>query len=116
MYIFEALKYLMYQESTRELIYTARSLEKRRDIRGIVLQPAYEYSKRSHVYSMFWSEHLENNVFNLRFPTNNGLKKSRRLFSRIKPGIYMDSDGTLLRVNKPEDRKQGIYYARQQKI
>lgn len=96
MYIFEALKYLMYQESTREFVYTARSWQERRDIRGIVLQPAYEYSKESNVYSMLWSEHLENNCSYLRFSNEDGFKRVQRLFSRVRPGKYVNSDGTLI--------------------
>ena len=96
MYIFEALKHILYQESMREFVYPTRSWQERRDIRGIVLQPAYEYSKESNVYSMFWSEHLERNVFQLRFPSGDGLKRIHRLFSRVRSGKYVNSDGTLI--------------------
>lgn len=96
MYIFEALKYLMYQESAREFVDTANSWKERRDIRGIELHPAYAYSKESNVYSMLWSEHLENNTFNLRFSNEDGFKRVQRLFSRVRPGKYVNSDGTLI--------------------
>lgn len=96
MYVFEALKYLMYQESTRELIYTARSWEKRRDIRGIELNDLTEYSKKSHIFSIEWHARVVNNtyeIYELRTSNEYSFKKFHKLFSRVRPGRYTDSDG-----------------------
>lgn len=97
MYVFEAMKRIMLDMEMLKRVYTVDEWDQRRNIRGIELNDLTEYSKTSHVFSIEWRAHFVHNtyeIFELRTSNAYSFKKLYKLFSRVRPGRYTNSDGT----------------------
>ena len=106
MYIFEALKHIMYTVSTEYKI-DPEDPDPRKALREIILEPVFSYTSPASFYRIHWRGKLDTNAIFVCFPSEFSKNTFIRLFSKIRPGKYMDGDGTLLRVNKPEGQETG---------
>lgn len=104
MYIFEALKHIMYTVSTQYKTDLEDS-DPRKGLREIILEPIIVYTSPASFYRIHWREKLDTNAICLCFPPEFEKNKFIRFFSKIRPGTYQDGDGTLLRVNKPQGQE-----------
>ena len=107
MYVFEALKHIMYTVSTQYNKIDPEDPDPRKCLREIILEPVFSYTSPASFYRIHWREVLDTNAISVCFPSEFAKNKFIRFFSKIRPGTYQDGDGTLLRVNKPEGEETG---------
>lgn len=107
MYVFEALKHIMYTVSTQYNKIDPEDPDPRKCLREIILEPVFSYTSPASFYRILWREVLDTNAISVCFPSEFAKNKFIRFFSKIRPGTYQDGDGTLLRVNKPEGEETG---------
>lgn len=96
MYVFEAMKRIMIDMGKQERVYTVDEWDQRRNIRGIELSAWTEYPKKAHPFSIIYCAGFANNtyeIYELRISNEYSFKKFHKLFSRVRPGRYTNSDG-----------------------